>query len=84
MNFFEGFLIGRALSNRGPRRKAAPGTALPLYGGALMIGVGIVMVYWDGPDVPASAASYIVGYAGLFFLILGWWLDKVSDPSRRR
>ena len=31
MDFFEGFLIGRALTgNRLPRRKAASGTALPL------------------------------------------------------
>ena len=83
MDFFEGFLIGRLLAgNRGPRRHASSGTALPLYGGAFMIGVGIVMAYWT--DAPASPASYVVGFAGLFFLVLGYVLDRSFRSEERR
>jgi hypothetical protein len=74
VGFLWGYLIGRSL-NSGPRRKAAPGTALPIYGGALMVGLGLLCLSrpWGG----------WLALAGLLFCVVGLILDKIFVSEQR-
>jgi len=69
MDFLLGWLIGRSML-RYPRRRAAPGSALPLYGGALLVVAGVLVAYWDGPD-RVDASGWLLAGFGAVCLVVG-------------
>ena len=74
MNFFMGYVIGRSMA--GPRRKAAPGSALPLYGGVLAMFAGICIVYWNETTNPAG---WLIAGIGLLGFITGACMQGSRD-----
>jgi hypothetical protein len=85
MNFFLGYLIGRSLF-AGPRRRARPGSALPLYGGTLLAIAGVFVAYWDGPNDIHPAGWLLAGFGAVLFLVgavmqAPGWDDACYRPS---
>lgn len=66
MNFFEGYVVGR-MATRGRYRRAAPGSGLPLYGGAIATGFGAMMWVLDNEfGAPLFVIGCVLVVIGLF------------------